>query len=76
MKSRRGKWTFEELNKFLAGPQMYIPDRDDLFGNNARPGARRCDRLSADTVGQPSPSAKAKEAPTVAADQGPAPNAH
>ncbi len=29
MKGKGGKWTFDELNKFLANPRQYIPGTDD-----------------------------------------------
>jgi cytochrome c len=31
MKSKGGTWTYEELNKFLAGPQQYIPGTKMTF---------------------------------------------
>jgi len=77
MKSRGGKWTFEELNKFLAGPQMYIPGTAMTFSGitRARERANVIDYLRT-LSDNPVPLPKAEEAPDGAGDQGPAPNAH
>ena len=59
MKAKGGKWTFDELNKFLANPrQIYPGDSDDVRRNFKARTARRCDRLSAHVVGQSGSAAK------------------
>ncbi|HVV63036.1 MAG TPA: cytochrome c family protein [Pseudolabrys sp.] len=40
MKKKGGKWTFDELNKFLAHPQGYIPGTKMTFAGLARDSQR------------------------------------
>jgi cytochrome c len=40
MKKKGGKWTYEELNKFLAGPQAYIPGTAMTFAGLPRDNQR------------------------------------
>jgi cytochrome c len=40
MKSKGGKWTFDELNKFLANPRQYIPGTAMTFAGLSRPEQR------------------------------------
>jgi cytochrome c len=40
MKKKGGKWTYEELNKFLAGPQAYIPGTAMSFAGLPRDNQR------------------------------------
>jgi cytochrome c len=40
MKSKGGKWTFDELNKFLANPRGYIPGTAMTFAGLSRPEQR------------------------------------
>jgi cytochrome c len=40
MKAKGGEWTFDELNKFLAGPTTYIPGTSMTFAGINRGGER------------------------------------
>ena len=40
MKAKGGEWTFEELNKFLAGPTSYVPGTSMTFAGITRGGER------------------------------------
>jgi cytochrome c len=40
MKSKGGKWTYDELNKFLANPRGYIPGTNMTFAGLPRDGQR------------------------------------
>jgi cytochrome c len=40
MKAKGGEWTFDELNKFLQGPQKYIPGTAMSFAGLARDSQR------------------------------------
>ena len=40
MKSKGGKWSFDELNKFLANPRSYIPGTDMTFAGLSEPDQR------------------------------------
>jgi len=40
MKAKGGKWTFDELNKFLANPRGYIPGTAMTFAGLSRPAQR------------------------------------
>ena len=40
MRAKGGEWTFDELNKFLAGPQKYIPGTAMSFAGLPRDGQR------------------------------------
>ena len=86
MKNKGGEWTFEELNKFLAGPGGYIPGTSMTFAGLTR-GGERADvieflRTRADSpVPQPKvattpaggPAAAPAPAAPPAAEQGQAP---
>ena len=55
MKAKGGKWTYDELNKFLANPREYIPGTAMTFAGLSRdPAAGRRDRLPAHAVRQSS----------------------
>ena len=59
MKAKGGKWTFDELNKFLANPRGYIPGTNMTFAGLSRgPAARRRDRFPAHAGGQPGAAAE------------------
>ena len=64
MKAKGGEWTFDELNKFLAGPDGYIPGTSMTFAGLPR-GSERADvidylRTRADN---PVPLPKVADAP-------------
>jgi cytochrome c len=64
MKAKGGEWTFDELNKFLAGPGAYIPGTSMTFAGLPR-GTERADvidflRTRADN---PMPLPKVADAP-------------
>lgn len=40
MKAKGGKWTFDELNKFLANPRQYIPGTAMTFAGISKPEQR------------------------------------
>ena len=40
MKAKGGKWTFDELNKFLANPRGYIPGTAMTFAGISKPEQR------------------------------------
>ena len=40
MKAKGGKWTFEELNKFLANPRGYVPGTAMTFAGISKPEQR------------------------------------
>jgi cytochrome c len=40
MKSKGGKWTYDELNKFLANPRSYIPGTNMTFAGLSRDSQR------------------------------------
>jgi cytochrome c len=40
MKAKSGKWTFDELNKFLANPRGYVPGTAMTFAGISRPEQR------------------------------------
>jgi cytochrome c len=75
MKAKGGKWTYDELNHFIANPRSYIPGTNMTFAGLPRDG-QRADviaylRMLADS---PVPLPKAAAAP--AAGQAPAPAKH
>ena len=64
MKAKGGKWTYDELNKFLASPRGFIPGTAMSYAGIAR------DQQRADVIGylrtladSPAPLPKAAEAP-------------
>lgn len=74
MKAKGGQWSFDELNKFLAGPTSYIPGTSMTFAGVPR-GSERADvidflRARADS---PMPLPKVAEAPATAPNQPAAP---
>jgi cytochrome c len=76
MKAKGGEWTFDELNKFLAGPTSYIPGTTMTFAGLPR-GSERADvidflRTRADN---PVPLPKVAEAPAAAPPAAQAPAA-
>ena len=76
MKSKGGKWTFDELNKFLAGPREYIPGTAMTFAGIKNDQQRAdviafLDTLSDNPVPLPKPEAAA--APAGGAPAGGAP---
>ena len=67
MKSKGGKWTFDELNKFLAGPREYIPGTAMTFAGIKNDQQRAdviafLDTLSDNPVPLPKPEAAAAPA--------------
>ena len=40
MKAKGGKWTYDELNKFLTSPQAYIPGTAMTFAGLSRDNQR------------------------------------
>jgi cytochrome c len=40
MKAKGGKWTFDELNKFLANPRGYVPGTAMTYVGISRPEQR------------------------------------
>lgn len=74
MKGKGGEWTFDEMNKFLAGPTGYIPGTSMTFAGLPR-GSERADvidflRTRADN---PMPLPKVAETPAAAPAGGQAP---
>ena len=66
MKAKGGKWTFDELNKFLAGPREYIPGTAMTFAGspatrNAPTSSTTCTRSR--TTLSPLPKAEAQAKP-------------
>jgi cytochrome c len=78
MKSKGGKWSFDELDKFLASPRAYIPGTAMTFAGISNPQQR------ADVIGylrtqsdspQPLPKPEASNAPAQGNAPAPAGNA-
>jgi len=72
MKAKGGKWTFEELNKFLTNPQAYIPGTAMTFAGLARDNQRAdviayLRTLSDSPVALPKPPPQAAQATPPAA---------
>jgi len=74
MKGKGGEWTFEELNKFLAGPTSYIPGTTMTFAGMPR-GTERADVIEylRNRADSPVPPPKAAEHQGAPSGQGQAP---
>jgi cytochrome c len=77
MKGKGGEWTFEELNKFLAGPAAYVPGTTMTFAGIPR-GAERADIIDflRNRADSPMPKPQVAQSPAAApAEQNQAPAA-
>jgi cytochrome c len=88
MKAKGGKWSYDELNYFIANPRSYIPGTNMTFAGLSRDG-QRADviaylRTLADSpvplpkaaAAAPGPAPQGGQAPTPKAGQPPAPAKH
>jgi cytochrome c len=65
MKAKGGKWTIDELNKFLLNPRGYIPGTNMTFAGLTRGGERADVIAFLNTKSDnPAPLPKAAEAPS------------
>jgi len=79
MKAKGGTWTYDDLNKFLAGPRNYIPGTAMTFGGLPSEKTRADVIAYLNTLSDsPKPLPKAAEAaaPAAANAQTPAPKQH